>query len=157
VEVGRFVELQGGQHQFPVLVDLREGDHTGVILQHPLFDKLIHAQGRLPESFKDYRVTPGDLPDEEHPRRQQDYRDPLAADAEGRQYRRRWLAGMEKVRVQGRETGLVVIVQEVYGEAIGSTLDRLKRGLIRYGQIALVMVALVLIGLWRFAGRMSTQ
>ena len=59
VEVGRLVEslLHGGERQFAVLVDTREGDNPGVILQHPLFDKLLAKQGELPDRFQKYRVT----------------------------------------------------------------------------------------------------
>ena len=45
VEVGRFVELRGGGQQFAVLVDNRDGQHKGTILQHPLFDKLLAKSG----------------------------------------------------------------------------------------------------------------
>ena len=57
-----------------------------MILQHPLFDKLLaDADGELPDRFKDYRVSADDLP--EHAAAAGDYRDPLAADAEGGDYR----------------------------------------------------------------------
>ena len=80
VEVGRFVDcLRGGGKQFAVLVDNREGEHKGVVLQHPLFDKLLDSQRnlpaserKLPDSLKNYRVAerrparharaPGELP-----------------------------------------------------------------------------------------------
>ena len=65
VEVGRFVEFPGGENQFAVLVDNREGKHKGVVLQHPLFDKLMLASQdeKLPDRFKNYRVNADDLPD----------------------------------------------------------------------------------------------
>ena len=63
VEVGRFVELEGGKDQFAVLVDRRDGPNQGVVLQHPLFDRLLAERGRLPDRFRNYRVTAGDLPD----------------------------------------------------------------------------------------------
>ena len=84
VEVGRFVHLWAGDNQFAVLVDNRQGEHEGVVLQHPLFDKMMLASpdGRLPERLKNYRVAADDLPNttqcESH------YRDPLAADEAGR-------------------------------------------------------------------------
>jgi len=159
VGVGKFVELPGLEEQFAVLVDRRQGDNQGVILQHPLFDRLLAdpKQGRLPDRFKDYRVGSDDLPDDNHPQRQQDYRDPLAVDPAGGEYHRHWLARMEPVKVRGEETGWVVIVQEAYDTAIGSTLGRLQNGLLYYGRLALAMIALVMIGLWWFALRLGVK
>ncbi|OHB66778.1 MAG: hypothetical protein A2V70_13170 [Planctomycetes bacterium RBG_13_63_9] len=153
VEVGRFIELQGGDHQFAVLLDLREGDNQGVILQHPLFDKVL-AEGRgLPDRFQNYRVADDDLPDVAD--RMKHYDDPLAEDPEGGDYRLDWLARMEPVCVRGERTGWVVIVQEAYDTAIGSTLARLKADLVRYGIVALLLVLLVTLIVWRLATRMT--
>jgi hypothetical protein len=94
------------------------------------------------------------LPDT--PERQRNYRDPLAADPEGKQYARKWLAQMEPVHFRGGETGWVVIVQEAYEAAIGGTLHRLRLGVIRYGIIALALVGLVMVVLWIAATRLRT-
>jgi len=153
VEVGRFVELEGRRNQFAVLVDSRAGENRGVILQHPLFDKLLAEQGKLPDRFKNHRLRSDDLPDT--PKRREHYADPLAADPEGSDYRRHWLAQMEPVHVRGRPTGWIVIVQEAYDTAIGSTLQQLRGGLVRYGLLALSLVALIMAGLWGFVVRLS--
>jgi hypothetical protein len=152
VKVGRLVELQGYGRQFAVLVDGRDGDHKGVILQHPLFDKLLSRTGELPDSFQHYRLKAEELPN--RPETMKDYRDPLSADPEGAQYDTRWLARMEEVLVRGKKTGWVVIVQEAYSSAIGSTLGELSAGLVRYGVAAGVMIVLVLLGLWGFVMRL---
>ncbi len=150
VEVGRFAELRGRDDQFAVLVDCREGDNEGLILQHPLFDKLLREKGKLPDRFKDYRIKTGDLP-----QREEVYTDPMGADPEGSEYNRQWLACTEPVRVRGNDTGWIVIVQEAYATAIGSTLQTLTEGLIRWGLLALLMVALMMTGLWGWATRWS--
>jgi len=157
VEVGRFVSLAelDSSRQFAVLVDRRRGDHEGVILQHPLYDKLISATGRLPDRFDDYRLTDELMPD--RPETMRRYRDPLAADPEGREYDRHWLARAEPIEVHGEPTGWVVIVQEAYEGAIGSMLAGLRRGLVLYGLAALAMVALVMVGLWALAMRMLKE
>jgi hypothetical protein len=161
VEVGKFVKLPGLEEQFAVLVDRRKGDNEGVILQHPLFDKILAdpQQGKLPDRFNDadHRVGSDDLPDQKHPERQQDYHDPLAVDPAGGEYDQHWLARMEPVRVRGDDTGWIVIVQEAYDTAIGSTLDRLQSGLLHYGRLALAMIALVMAGLWWFAARLAVK
>ena len=154
-EVGRFIDFAGTKDQFAVLVDRREGDRPGVVLQHPLFDALLDKQGSLPDRFQTYRVRDDDLPDTQHPQLQEHYSDPLAADPEGGAFKRHWLARMEPVVVRGEPTGWVVIVQEAYDAAIGSTLEQLKRGLKRYGIAALSFVALVMAGLWGLASQLD--
>ena len=154
VEVGRFVELLGGEDSLAVLVDWRPGPHQGTILQHPVYDTLRRREGRIPERFFDYRLTAGDLPSRENPARRRNYRDPLAADAEGRAYAGPWLAMEEPILVRGREMGWRVIVQGTYARAIGSTLDELRGSLVRYGLMAGAMVLAIVAGLWAAALRL---
>ncbi len=154
-EVGRFIDFPNVENQFAVMVDNRPGKHKGVVLQHPLFDKLLAKDAKLPDGFQHHRVSPGDLPDTAA--RQKHYRDPLALDSEGGEFNRRWLARMAPVRVRGKDTGWIVIVQEDYDAAINSTLVKLKRGLLRSGVIALGLVALVMAGLWGMAKRLSVN
>ena len=156
VEVGRFLNFPGGsESQFAVLVDNRPGDHKGVILQHPLFDTLMQGspKKKLPSRFQYYRVNDDDLPCTSY--REEHYHDPLAVDADGGYYDQQWLAEMEPVRVRGQDTGWIVIVQESYDSAIGTTLNRLTHGLIRSGAIALGLIALVMAGLWGMVKRLS--
>ena len=153
VEVGRFVDFPYADNRFAVLVDNRVGGHKGVILQHPLFDKLLAKEPKLPDRCQYYRVSADSLPDTAA--RQEDYEDPLAADADGGEFDRRWLARMEEVRVRDADTGWVVIVQEDYETAIDVTLSRLKRGLLHSGIVAMGLVALVMAGLWGMAKKMG--
>ncbi len=153
VAVGQFGELKEGNDQFAVLVDLREGDNEGVILQHPLFDKLLTEEGSLPDRLTAHRLTADDLPDV--PERMVHYRDPLGKDPAGAAYRGQWLAQMEPVRLGDEETGWIVIVQEAYDDAIGSTLAQLQRDLVSYGMIALLVIVLVMLLLWRVVGSMQ--
>ncbi len=154
VRVTRFVELRGDDDQFAVLVEWRDGDHKGLILQHRLYDKL-QAEGRnLPEHFQNYRLRPEDLPTGENAERQRRYRDPITHDPEGQAYNKHWLAQMEPVRLHQAETGWVVIVQKAYDSSIGSILDQLKAGLVSYSLAALGMVVMVVLGLWGLAIRL---
>ncbi len=153
VEVGRFVNFPISDNQFAVLVNNREGKNKGVVLQHPLFDKIFTEQNELPARIQSYRVQSDDLPDT--PARQRNYCDPLAVDPEGSDYNRQWLARMEPVSIREKDTGWIVIIQEAYDSAIGSTLTQLTRGLIRSGAIALGLIAMVMAGLWGLAKRWS--
>jgi hypothetical protein len=165
VNVGQLNQFPGDDNQFAVLVDNRAGDHKGVIVQHPLFDKLFAEQQKslpgeqpkLPDRFKNYRVSADDLPNSDDAWSQEHYRDPLASDSQGGQYDRRWLAEMAPVSVRGRDTGWIVIVQEAYDTAIGDTLGKLKLGLVNSGLIALGLIALVMAGLWGMAKRLSAR
>ena len=83
--------------QFNVLVDGREGDSRGVILQHPLFMHLLQQQGYLDAEFSTashYRV-PLDHWDE-----QRLYTDPLGRHPQGQAYRRRWIAAKRQVLLE---------------------------------------------------------
>lgn len=155
VEVGRLLELRHGDQQFAVLVDRREGDNTGVVLQHPLFDDLLAEDGKVSGRFLEYRVTADDLPSDDNLARQEDYHDPLAVDPAGQQFDRHWLARMEPIKIREEDCGWVVIVQEDYDKAIRATLNQLSSGLIYYGVLALAMVVLLLLGLWVLALRLS--
>ena len=57
--------------------------------------------------------------------------------------------------MRGRDTGWIVIVQEAYDTAIGATLQKLERSLIRSGLVALGLIALVMAGMWGMAKRVS--
>ncbi len=146
MEVDRFVDLQGGDRQFAVLVDWRGGANRGAILQHPLFNKLIREHGKLPDRIHDYRVTADQLPDAKE--RRENYVDPVGADREGEEFRRNWLAEMAPVGIRNGNTGWVVIVEESYQAAIGRTLARLQDSLMRSGALAVLLIAALSTLLW---------
>src|SRR5205085_11471141 len=45
VDVGRFAKLEARQNHYAVLLDWRDGPYKGLILQHPLFDKVLDDSG----------------------------------------------------------------------------------------------------------------
>lgn len=155
VEVGRLIELEGGDRQFPVLVDWREGNNKGRILQHPLFDRLLDRYGKLPDHFKDYQLTADQLPNTDQ--RKRNYLDPLGTDSRGLPFRRKWLAEMEPIEIRDKETGWLVIVQQSHRRAIGDTLLGLRAALIGYGLVALAIIAMVLASVWGLAVRLLNE
>ncbi|NLY02580.1 MAG: serine/threonine protein kinase [Rhodopirellula sp.] len=150
VKVGNFVDFERrNRKQFAVLVDWRDGPNKGIILQHPLFEEMENATGRVPDRFKDYRISATSLP--ASPSRRQFFHDPMAADPQGKPYDTRWLAEMHPVAVRGEDTGWLVIVQEAYSGApntIGWSMSQLRDGLVRYAAAALTVVLLIVLGLW---------
>ena len=155
-EVGNGDEVENGSERFDVLVDLREGENKGLILQHPLLDKL-RQEGELPERLRKIRLTEGNLPDNDE--RRKNYRDPFAQDVDGREYDGKWFADIVPVRVFDRttnhaeNTGLFVIVQRSYDSAIGNSLVELRKSLITVSLLAIVLITLVVMMLWGYVVR----
>ncbi len=157
VRVGRFLELEAGggglgRLQSTLLVDERPGSHTGMILQHPLFEK-VNGLSKYPLGA--YRLLPEDLPvtvEKGH-----SYRDPLFPLEEELNLapkNKRWLAQAAPVSVRGESVGWWVIVAEPYDwyeGTIGWTLDRLRQGLIRYALMAAGTVVAVITIVWVLA------
>ncbi len=152
VEVGHFVELNRRAEQFAVLVDMRPGNDRGLILEHPLFDKLIDEHGKVPDRFLQYRLQ-GDRLLDGSKERGANYVDPLGEDPEGGEYSKHWLAGVANVSLVDGNTGWQVIVQEPYDQAIGRTLDDLRSGLWLSGLLALAVIAVLSTALWSFVIR----
>ena len=112
VDVHSFVEMQEGGRQFAVLVDWRPGPNKGLILQHPLFDKLLDDQQTsrtLPDlSYLHQTTCPTPRPSDEN------YIDPLATDPQGEGVRQT-LAGRNgagqhsrrQYRLDGDRAGIV--------------------------------------------------
>lgn len=170
VPVTRFVELEGSAHQFPVLVEMRPGDHTGMILQHPLFDHVLKKERQLPERFAEerYRLKPEQLPRpvseltdlERGPA--VDFVDPLGKDPLGEAYRRRFLAQTAPIQVPGSpqraaNSGWIVLVQEDYHTAIALPLEGFQHAILRYGIPTAGLVLAILLGLWTLTLRLLRE
>jgi hypothetical protein len=159
VELGRLGELLGGESQlsqFNVLIDGRQGENRGVILQHPLFERLLKEQRNLDAEFSTsprYRVPLDTMRDGEI------YHDPLGQHAAGKDFRQNWIAAVRPVRLapsdshggsvtnKELDTGLVVLVQEDYDLAAGA-VHRLGDSLLRQSILALSSVVLLVVVLW---------
>ncbi len=159
--LGKPLGEEGDDRQFNVLVDGRQGDSKGVILQHPLFTSIRASGDRLDTDFStspEYRV-PLDNWNE-----QRLYQDPLGRHPKGAAFKRKWIAAKREVRLdpmeQGllskrpidTETGLIVIVQENYDVA-ATPVHQLGSALVFRGVLALAVVFLVVIVLWYFVAR----
>ncbi len=147
VEVGQFADLRGSgrNREFAVLVDGRPSN-TGVIVQHELFSKLLEQnRGAFLRRFREYRVPIHDLPVTEDK-----YHDPFAQDPLGADYRGDWLAAKVPVTVRGDDTGLFVIVQERYDQAIGEALSPLKAVAINRSLLGVTAMIVIVSGLWAY-------
>lgn len=150
INVGDFAIFRSNHEPtdyFAVLIDNREGERKGTILQHPMFKAEPPAQ--------DYKVTDRQLA---RIRNEPDYkyRDPLAEAPGGEACAGDWIAAAEPVRLPGRglETGnrasstdLIVLVQ-LGADAATAPVDKLGHRLALVGMLALAVVIIVIVALW---------
>ena len=175
VELGEFIEKsEEGKNQFAVVVDGREGQNRGVILQHPLYDH-IHEEDpdqEIPDhTGQEYRI---DL--EEFVERQQnttaplhytDYVDPISHDATyGQDFAGTWVASAAPVNIERKQsgtpdkkkiqTGLWVVVQERIN-AVTEPVDSLARRMLSEAIAALAAIVALSIALWWLVRNMMKE
>ncbi len=165
IELGKFVELPGNEvgrpagsddSRFAVLVDARK-TNRGRILQHPSFNVLDGpARRELLDRSQDEDhavdlVNGWDIHGDYDLTTHTNFCDPLA---EISQNAERWLAAQKPVQVRGQPTGLVVIVQEPYGNLIGGPLGTLKTGVRGIGSVFLVFTLFLVFLLCRLVIRL---
>lgn len=147
--VNRFLDIPDARpDQFAVLLEWRDGPNKGLVLQHPLFEKMREQNREVPKRFQTYHLREDQLPDLDASNVRENYQDPLASDPEGQEYAVHWLADAAPVMMHSGSTGFVVIVQESYDGAIGSTLKRLENRLVWTSVVAAVSIALAIAVLW---------
>jgi eukaryotic-like serine/threonine-protein kinase len=152
--VDRFLDIpEARPEQFAVLVDWRAGPNKGLILQHPLFEKMREGDREVPKRFQSYRIKDHELPDFSAASVRENYVDPLSRDPEGKAYDMHWLAEAAHVALRDEDTGFVVIVQESYDGAIGGTLRRLNDRLFSTSIVAGVSIVLATTVLWALVVR----
>ncbi len=154
--VDRFLDIpEARPEQFAVLVDWREGPNKGLVLQHPLFEKMRDANREVPKRFQSYPylLREEELPEFKATNIRENYVDPLSRDPEGKTYDVHWLAEAAPVVLHDGQTGFVVIVQESYDGAIGRTLRRLESRLFSTTVIAGVSIAVATGILWALVVR----
>ena len=158
IELGNFVEFPGTDTQFAVLVDARDGQNKGVILEHPLFNEILSQADVLPSHFSQYRVDISQWKEGEVRR----YQDPLGSDARGLAFQGEWIAATAPVQftnaidaqgdLRAQDTGWIVLVQEDYKTA-ARPVHVLGQKLVREGLTALGVILAVILALWYFVVR----
>ncbi|EKK00571.1 serine/threonine protein kinase [Rhodopirellula baltica SH28] len=168
--------------QVAVLVEAREGDLRGTVLQHPLMDQL-REEGQT-VSDKSYQVD-GATMDRLLEGGDVGYRDPMALASEGNGFGGEWIAAMEAVTlprptkaagaaevaddhgedvVSGgqlplssvEQTDLLVLVQYRLSEVLGPVAE-LRRSLLFEGAFAIVSILVMTLFLWWVVRRVTTQ
>ncbi|QEG40997.1 protein kinase domain-containing protein [Roseimaritima ulvae] len=153
----QLIQSDGRTEQVAVLVDAREGDKFGTILQHPLMDRL-DDEGRtmaskrfqLPEPLLKELLEGKDI----------DYTDPVANSADGADYKGTWLAAVQPVavprseRAQGEDSSLLVLVQYRLSD-VTAPVQVLLESLSKEGAIAMGVFVFVTFLLWFLVHRAS--
>mgnify|MGYP005847871789 CR=1 FL=1 len=121
--------------QFAVLIDGREGPSKGLVLQHPLFDRLRQAGSDALDELvsAEYRVTDQQLQRIRSDKTWYPYQDPMQHAEGGEEYVGDWVAAIAGVSLpdsRGAHSDMIVLVQERYLAATAPVQklgNRLKR------------------------------
>lgn len=144
----------GSRDRFAALIDGREGNGQGTLLQHPYLDT---PAARKPDA-RVPRIGQNFLSDLKQSGGIVDYEDPSSKYENGESYHGTWIAAMERVRIapshetKARNTGdsdLWVIVQE-RGSRVAAPVVQLGSRLQSESYIELAAVVIVMLALWYF-------
>jgi eukaryotic-like serine/threonine-protein kinase len=150
----------GDSNRLAVLVDGRDGNQQGTLLQHPLLTALATQASSVRDATL---VPPIDPPQLAKLRAEgmRDYHDPAAQHPDGKLYEGEWIAAIQQValpsldeRHSGSGTDLWVLVQERASRA-QDPVHQLGNRLQNESMIALITVVLVICVLWYFVFRLS--
>lgn len=125
VQMGDFVEFDSGADQYALMYDGRKGEHQGIVLEHPLLDRLQEQSLPIDEELIRCRLDQPPEPD-------QLFFDPVGKTSAGREYSQPAVASESAVeftdytRENGgdrrtesrRDSGLRIVVLEDYEKAI---------------------------------------
>ncbi len=121
VDLGNFIEFANQDSLYAMLIDDRPGSNRGVILEHPLFQKLLTTEGKLPDEFVDLRVDMKELQQNDR------FFDPTGKTAAGLSYNRTGIFGSADVLIKNvgppnqaavRQSGLIVLAIEDYMQVV---------------------------------------
>ena len=162
--LGSFVDFEDTPGQYAMLVDGREGQYKGTVLEHPLINKILEAESESPTLDPDkLRDFFSKMVDEDvlaafakNDYRLAKFRDPMSTESLGAAYDKPWLASWANVQQRSKEgrvdTGLKVIAVADQQSALQPS-RRLGRLLAGLGTLAIVFFLLVTIGLLYFVFR----
>ncbi|TWT76356.1 Serine/threonine-protein kinase PrkC [Planctomycetes bacterium CA13] len=163
INLGDFQLLQSeqGSNLIAVLVEAREGDLRGTVLQHPLMDMrrdsgktLADEKYQVDSNLIQDILEGGDI----------DYHDPVADAPDGQDYAGDWIVAMQPVQLpisaseqdtdeDGEiETDLLVLVQYRLSKVM-EPVGEMKAMLLSEGAVAITSILMVMLALWLFVKR----
>ena len=163
INLGDFQLLQSeeGTDQVVVLVDARDGESRGTVLQHPLLESRDASGRKLAPVGK----VPPELMSELFTGKDVDYQDPVSKAADGKGYAGDWIAAMQPVVLPqdvmddesdtaATEADLLVLVQYRLSKAL-QPVQQMRSSLLWEGAVALASILAILMTLWYFVRRTS--
>lgn len=153
-------------NQIAVLVDSRQGDKRGTVIQHPLIDK--DSQENSDRGPQVPNQSSGTTPSVDSRTldallagKDIDYFDPLSSRPDGVDYRGPWIAAVQPVSLpqlergsQAATTDLLVLVQYHWSDVI-APVGELVTTLMSYGGIAVAGILVVIFLLWYLVRRVG--
>lgn len=150
----------GDRSRLAVLVDGRDGNQQGTLLQHPLLSELATQASTMRDASLVPPIDAGQLATLRSGG-MLNYRDPAAQHPRGNDYQGEWIAAIQQVSLPaldrdhgGSGTDLWVLVQERASRA-RDPVHQLGNRLQNESMIALITVVLVICVLWYFVFRLS--
>ena len=181
VVLGDFIDFENGEDAYVMMVDNRDGDFTGAILEHPLLAELEAQSGVIPEALSQKRVSLGKKLKTLHGL---GFIDPMGDEPEGKEYQRQTISHSVEVElkrklvttqednenepdpIEGEEgtfeiaTGLYVLAVEDYASVINPVNSLSQRLMSLLGIALLSLLALTLTMWWlvtRTIGRSASN
>ncbi len=175
VDLGNLIEFENFNTHYAMMVDTREGDNRGVVLEHPLFPVVLTDYGTIPDELIRCRVELDNLVNSKHL-----FLDPVGATHLGQaaSYDRPSIVAKAPVTMeirrphgsqagegssdpgtsppQRRNTGLVVFAVEEHASIVAPAID-LSRQLGRMALIAAFVLFGLTTGMWLFVKRMLQE
>ena len=160
VNLGKLIDFENNRSHYAMLVDSREGENQGAILEHPLFDQVLKDQTRLPDELATITIdlSPGE----------QRFLDPVGETEQGKHYHygRDSIVSSEPVLVQDtdpgskhgdkKQTGLEVLAVQDYQDVL-EDVSNLGSQLSQIALIAGLVLLGLAIGMWLFVNRMMRE
>ena len=165
VDLGNFIEFANQESHYAILIDDRPGTNRGVILEHPLFQKLLTSDGKLPDEFLDLRVDNNQLQQEDR------FLDPVGGTAAGLSYNRPGIFGSADVLIKNigslnqmpqmpqmpvRQSGLIVLAIEDYWQVVAPANELVNqwRWLAGFASLALLTISVCM---WLLVRQMMAE
>jgi serine/threonine protein kinase len=119
VDLGSFVDFDNFKEHYAMMIDTRDGENPGIILEHPLFERVLKEQGKIPESLARLKVDWGNFGAQEQ------FVDPVSTTEIGKlaNYDRKLIVATAPVMMDAVQDAQPTTVGESAATSEGSRVD----------------------------------
>ena len=168
VDLGNFVDFENVKNHYAMMVDSRAGDNQGIVLEHPLFKKILQEQGKIPAELARCTVDLGQVKETKR------FFDPVGNTELGKvmKYNSESLVASAPVKMSGFvdanavatekteskkvQTGFVVLAVEDFASVV-KPANELSGELERLAGLASLFLLAVTVGMWFFVRQMMQE